>query len=167
MKLGTNTPTPWPNLQLASACQHKRLETTAGDHGTMKPHTTTTTKTYLAASGFSTKPRAAVSFGAFRFSAPPPPSTSADGADGAAHARIGGRGHEAGWSRMERMEAGGRRLARRRRETAASALAYVLCANFFFTKTQQKPRPFISRCRCGRQVTRPGQSAAHTIAALY
>ena len=37
----------------------------------------TTTKTYRAASEFATKLRAAVSFGAFRFSVPPPPPETA------------------------------------------------------------------------------------------
>ena len=42
-------------------------------HGLLTSPITTTTKTCRAASELSTKPRAAVSFGALRFSVPPPP----------------------------------------------------------------------------------------------
>ena len=54
--------------------QHKSAVTTAV---IMTSPITTTTLTYRAASEFSTKPRAAVPFGAFRFSAPPPPPETA------------------------------------------------------------------------------------------
>ena len=48
--------------------------------------TTTTTKTYRAASEFATKLRAAVPFGAFRFSAPPAPPETAGYASGSPRA---------------------------------------------------------------------------------
>ena len=54
--------------------QQKSVVTTAV---IMTSPITTTTKTYRAASEFSTNLRAAVSFGAFRLSAPPPPPETA------------------------------------------------------------------------------------------
>ena len=60
--------------EVTHARQHKSAVTTARF---MTSPITTTTKTYRAVSEFSTKLRAAVSFGAFRFSAPPPPPETA------------------------------------------------------------------------------------------
>ena len=62
--------------------QERRAATPAQKCGTtaaiMKSPITTTTKTYRAATEFSTKPKAAVSFGTFRFSASPTPHTARD-----------------------------------------------------------------------------------------
>ena len=55
--------------------QHKSVVTTATNHDIT--YITTTTKTCRSASEFSKKLRAAVSFGALRFSAPPPPPETA------------------------------------------------------------------------------------------
>ena len=59
---------------MQQARQHKSVVTTAR---ILTSPITTTMETYRAASGFSTKLRAAVSFGTFRFSAPPPPPETA------------------------------------------------------------------------------------------
>ena len=67
--------------------QHKRVVTTAGDHDiSCRVTAATTTKTYRAASEFATKLRAAVSFGAFRISIPPPPPETTRYASGSPRA---------------------------------------------------------------------------------
>ena len=70
-----------------AARQHKRVVTTAGDHDiSCRVTAATTTKTYRAASEFATKLRAAVSFGAFRISIPPPPPETTRYASGSPRA---------------------------------------------------------------------------------